>query len=553
MSLQYYVGPNSSLLNKPSLEENTNTGFTSRSIKLLDDGIGYLQRTLLGFDAKADNSHLALLQPDLFSWKEQGQVSSGDTNVFTCHGEPSTEIPGIKIFSRTLKDRVSVDRLPVELLREIFSYSLPGRDWRLHRSPPPQVVLIQVCTYWRSIALSYPMLWSTFMIFYPIKHHIPMTKMWLEHSGQHPLTLYIDHRGFKRDDAVTTTDIVIGLLQPHAHRWKAAVFVLQSGLQSSLLTLPRNGFPLLETLCFDVISTERWKPNNVACVEEIFFPSSLPRLREYTWKTYGPSLHTFSSIPTSLTYLAGTFVMDLSFFDMLSMMEHLHTLRLYQYKEELQDSARPDKPVVLNCLHNLDLRITSLQISFFLDLMNAPNLKVLLIGQCLFDEGHKGLYNFVLRSNCYLNAFTYLDAESGRFLEDESLENLLVSPQMTHLTELNILSKSSSFDAVIRLLAIDKSFLPLLNRLWVAARSFPSDLLVYMLEHRADNFRPPTGMMTELLFDQDFESSFSDQAYSPEPAYSLRIQFQQRHNRFDKFLYSYHRPHWKFDFSNASD
>ncbi|KAJ3985285.1 hypothetical protein F5890DRAFT_1511342 [Lentinula detonsa] len=552
MSLGYYVKPDSSPSNKPPQVEDTNSsGFALRSPQIFNNSVRYLQRTLLGFDADADNTHLALLKPNLLPWKEQRQVLTGDTNNFVCHGQPSTlEITGSEsLFQTPPKHRQSVDHLPVELLQEIFSYLLPGRDWRLDCSPPPHLVLVQICTYWRSIALSYPRLWATFMIVHPIKRHIPMTKLFLERSGQHPLTLCIDHVGLERGEALTTTDIVIDLLRPHAHRWKAAIFVLQSGVQSSLLTLPRDEFPLLETFCFDVTCYERfWGLDDVERVEEIFLPLSSPKLSEFTWKTYGLSLHKPPLIPTSVTYLSGDFPLGVPFFEALSNLENLHTLRLYQCEEHIHDPSFLDNPVVLSRLHTLDLRIASRHMQFFLDPIYASDLKVLFIGRPLSEDAQNALCNFVQRSRCYLNAFTYLEA-SGNYLDAEFLKNLLLSPQMKFLMELNILSNFGDSDPLMRLLAVDKSFLPSLNRLWILAWHCSADLLVHMLERRADNFLPPSGtMMSESLFHLDFLSSFSGLGhYSPQSAYSLCIQFQH-YDHFEETLCSYHRAHWKFNF-----
>ncbi|KAJ4490672.1 hypothetical protein J3R30DRAFT_120013 [Lentinula aciculospora] len=146
---------------------------TLKPTDILDNGIRYLQRTLLGFDE--DDPHIALAAPSLFS--EQVQVSSKDTCRFSW---PSLLVPHLGSLFIAPKDQCYIDRLPVELLREVFIYLIPDRHWRLEDTSPPQLLLVQICSYWRNVALAYPRLWSTFMIVYPIKRHIPMTKMWLE-------------------------------------------------------------------------------------------------------------------------------------------------------------------------------------------------------------------------------------------------------------------------------------------------------------------------------------------------------------------------------------
>ncbi|KAJ3714327.1 hypothetical protein DFJ43DRAFT_1160869 [Lentinula guzmanii] len=557
MSLRYHVKPDSSPSNKsPKVEETNAIGFTSRSTKIFNNSVRYLQRTLLGFDADADNTHLALLKPEIFTWKEQGQVLNGDTNNFACDGQPSTlGITGSEsLFQTPPKHRVSVNHMPVELLQEIFSYLLPSRDWMLRRSPPPQLALVQVCTYWRNIALSYPRLWSTIMIIQPIGRHISMTKLWLERSGQHPLTLYIDHRWFKQDVALITTNIVINLLRPHAHRWKVAIFALPSGIQPSLLTFPPgNEFPLLEILCFDVIGNERfWDKIDVERIEEIFLSSS-PRLRELTWKTYGLSLNKPPSIPTNLTYLAGDFALGLPFFEMLSKMKNLQTLRLYQLEGDTPDRSRLYEPLILHRLRSLDIHLGSECMPFFLDLVRAPSLNVLLIGRPIAEEAQKALCTFLQKSHCYLKAFTYLET-SGSCMEFTLFEDVLLSPQMIYLVELNILAVYENFNPLLRLLAqVDFEYpvLPALNRLWLSGWSCSGDVLVDMLEHRAKDFHPPTQpLISEPLFDRDYcLSGLHRNEYLPASTCSLRLHFEY-HDHLNEILEWYrcnfNRAHWKF-------
>ncbi|KAF9072433.1 hypothetical protein BDP27DRAFT_412783 [Rhodocollybia butyracea] len=131
------------------------------AIGTLDSGVRYIQRALLGYDC---SNPYASLEPNSF-----GRLSLTQR-----------------------KDHINY--LPVELLREIFMLCLSHESWThpLNASDPPapcpprQLVLSNVCGYWRRVALSFPDLWSTIVIISPAPHHIPMAKLWLERSGSYP-------------------------------------------------------------------------------------------------------------------------------------------------------------------------------------------------------------------------------------------------------------------------------------------------------------------------------------------------------------------------------
>ncbi|KAJ3746092.1 hypothetical protein DFH05DRAFT_1483685 [Lentinula detonsa] len=478
MTLQSYVRPDFSPLDDgPPQVEATGFGFTSRPIQIFDNSIRYLHKALLGFDA------------DDF----------GDTDTFPW--PLFRDVPGFESLDTTPKEQCSVNHLPVELLRQIFLYSLPDQYWRFH-IPPPQLVLAQVCSYWRSVAISYPELWSTFIIVDPIKRHISMTKLWLERAGQHPLTLYIKHLWPQRKDALVNTDRIIGLLLPHAHRWKAATFIFRFGMQSSLLALPHGELPLLETLCFDVSDCIGWYEDELEHIEKIICSSSLP-LRQLTWKSYGYLNGMPSLLPNNLTYLCGDFEMSLPFLQSLSKMENLQTLRLYGCIERIvHQNLSLELPVILRRLHTLDVRLLKVELSQFLfDLINAPDLEVLSIKFPFSAEGQMAFFSFMKRSRCYLKAFAYVGAVRWHDpdLEVHFLQAILASPQMIFLSELIVIA--INLDPVIRLLA--QPIFPSLNRLLFRG-SCSGGLLLDLLKHRAQDFPPPTGpLISQPLFDSD--------------------------------------------------
>ncbi|KAJ3756949.1 hypothetical protein EV360DRAFT_71538 [Lentinula raphanica] len=535
MSLQYYSNADQHQLE----EDDGRYTYSSWIAQIFDNNLRYLQKTLLGFDSDASiYYHIVPSSLDLFPWwKGYGQLA-----------ESIPESPNQKA-----RNRVSIEHLPVEIMQEIFSYFMPDRHWRIHRAPPPQLVLLRVSTHWRTIALSYTRLWSTLILSYPIQKHIRMTTLWLERSRQHPLTVYIHD---PRDDlnAAAATNVMIKHLLPHAHRWKTAIFVLPPGFKSLLSGLSGHQFPLLEKLCIDVVDSKRLRDmDDLEQMKEVFFHSSAPRLREITWNAYCTSLHIPQSIPAStLTHLAGGFMINSTFLKMLSKMNNLETLCLQHCTIDSQNRPHLDVPVVLRCLHDLDLCLESESL-FLLDSMRTPHLTVLLIGQPYSKEGRKMLCDFLQKSQCSLKAFTYLATESYQHRLDKTFwDELLLSPELESLTELNVFSDYGESDRLLWLLTQtdgDHFVLPSLNRLWIQCDGkCSSDLLVYMLECRAMAFHPPVSpLLSEQLLDRDYQLSGS---HIPASQYSLRFYFRIYSDPFGDIAHwfgrNYNKPHWKF-------
>ncbi|KAJ3889126.1 hypothetical protein GG344DRAFT_67365 [Lentinula edodes] len=547
MYLQHSIRPHTFHSNKISKVEEDRTSLSILPINNFDNGIRYLQRTLLGFDA--DNPQISFSNPGFLPWEEQVQsvqMANGDTS-------PILVVPGFESLYIMAKDICYVNYLPAELLREIFSYLLPGRDWKLEETYPPQLILAQVCSYWRNIAISDSRLWSTFMIVRPVKQHIPMTKLWLERSGQHPLTVYIDHQGLEFEETFAATDAVIDLLRPHVHRWKAVTFILASGIHSSLLALPRDEYPLLETLCFDTTGVYCWSPDAIARVEENFFPSSSPMLREITWETHSLSLNSPPMVPSNITYLSGDFPMDHSFFESLSKLRNLETLRLHgSARHGIVFSPLPT-PLVLHRLQSFEFR-SDIHTPFLLDSIVTPSLKILVIARPVDEKTQKSLCSFIQRSRCCLSAFSLLNA-SGDDLENQFLKEFLVSPYMEYLSELNILS--SNADAVFMILAevnSNEPVLPSLNRLWISTWRCSGDLLLDMLECRAHNFRPPTStLMSESLFCVNHPHR-SQYLFIPVSGISLCIQvtlFKSCSEDVSRWFKSNGQAHWSMFTASA--
>lgn len=108
-------------------------------------------------------------------------------------------------------------KLPSELLCDIFVACLPIHFVGISFAHAP-LLLLQVCSLWRAVALDTPALWTTLDFTYPFNLDGPSTfKMWLKYSGSLPLTFI-----FETDDYshITTEREVMQLLLANLCRFK---------------------------------------------------------------------------------------------------------------------------------------------------------------------------------------------------------------------------------------------------------------------------------------------------------------------------------------------
>jgi hypothetical protein len=149
----------------------------------------------------------------------------------------------------------SINRLPREILAEIFSLCVPkmaSEEAQMLTSDAP-LLLCLVCSTWRELALATPKIWTTVGIVICRRHrdsdvsaaaHIITT--WLKRSGALPLTLRLDYNPYYRNAKDPTRarlaliDVVIG---SHSSRWQDVNLSLY---KTSSVSWPQLGnLPLL--------------------------------------------------------------------------------------------------------------------------------------------------------------------------------------------------------------------------------------------------------------------------------------------------------------------
>ncbi|RDB26988.1 hypothetical protein Hypma_005139 [Hypsizygus marmoreus] len=122
--------------------------------------------------------------------------------------------------------RIPIHRLPVELTTQIFLYCLPleTKDRRPSGKLAP-LLLLHVCSEWRTIALSISRLWDTFSIVVEshekvnVKGYGQAAEYWFAQAGDYAsLTLKIDACDPPRNEHEIANDLLKEVVVPHAQR-----------------------------------------------------------------------------------------------------------------------------------------------------------------------------------------------------------------------------------------------------------------------------------------------------------------------------------------------
>ncbi|KAF5359712.1 hypothetical protein D9756_002854 [Leucocoprinus leucothites] len=144
--------------------------------------------------------------------------------------------------------------LPPEILAEIFTSYIhtpsPACLWdeshlTASASGSSPFPLTQICSYWRTVVLTTPMLWSSLYVENPTPDMVPQIQMWLERAGDVGLNLvlrdWLDSEARECDEG--TKDILKMFIERSA-RWKSVDFVLE--LRDATIFDELDGCPNLD-------------------------------------------------------------------------------------------------------------------------------------------------------------------------------------------------------------------------------------------------------------------------------------------------------------------
>ncbi|KAJ7926307.1 hypothetical protein B0H13DRAFT_2653879 [Mycena leptocephala] len=142
-------------------------------------------------------------------------------------------------------------RLPHDILGEIFTTSLPENDYAPMDSAESPLLISHICSGWRRLALSMPLLWASLRIEYSSSAMKEGVKSWLARSGTLPLSI---RSSLGRKSVLRT-------LIKSAHRWEHIRFDFSSSHFKPLRVLSPDDLPLLKTVIIDGGSGDEVDPS----------------------------------------------------------------------------------------------------------------------------------------------------------------------------------------------------------------------------------------------------------------------------------------------------
>ncbi|KAF8069201.1 hypothetical protein FPV67DRAFT_1110108 [Lyophyllum atratum] len=376
------------------------------------------------------------------------------------------------IQSHAIQPPPSINRLPIELLADIFSLTLRNYagDWGMHGPPLSRnfpglsfspgsssdpMMLAQVCRHWRDVALSTPMLWSSMAIACTDRRrHIPLLEIWLQRSRTCPLTISLlepfwetkDKNQWWPQQCALATDI-LSLLITQSHRWKSINFRFSLRIPFVLENLHPESFQILESAMVSSCQVATSFSDGLPSLDKVWGAvHSSPSFHEGQWD-YEYLEHRRENIPwVQLTCIDVTMSVD-SLFEVLPFCHNLVDLRFTDPRLICNSSnlpslipayrTYPQTTIVLPSLRNLAMAMKQPSDPIFRRL-TLPSLSSFNIQQSRTWQGRPDAASFndlLARSQCYLKRCSYEDSSPDG---EDFLLQMLASPYMASLVTLSV-------------------------------------------------------------------------------------------------------------------
>ncbi|KAJ7502657.1 hypothetical protein B0H11DRAFT_1989518 [Mycena galericulata] len=141
-------------------------------------------------------------------------------------------------------------RLPPDIVCAIFIASLPSTQNCVMSGQDSPLLLCQICSAWRQLALSTPQLWASLHIVVPLRSRIDdlaeVVTVWLSRSGVVPLSLSVTTKVFNPADYDPAP--ILSSLAAFSRRWKHISINLRTPTDfDSLTSLSIHDVPMLQT------------------------------------------------------------------------------------------------------------------------------------------------------------------------------------------------------------------------------------------------------------------------------------------------------------------
>ncbi|KAF8138013.1 hypothetical protein K438DRAFT_1880928 [Mycena galopus ATCC 62051] len=337
-----------------------------------------------------------------------------------------------------------IQKLPVELLGEIFSWTLS--DWGPMTDEPSPLLLepltiSHVCGHWRLVSLSMPMLWATIWIDRPRVSHIPMVKMWIERSRTCPLSINLRQTdpksclSFPTSTEHDLTDEIFTLLLPHLSRWQTVDLIFKADTQASLVSISRDEAIALEHVALHVDS---WDCAGAESIQSALY--SLPSIRSVH---LSPASHQHQVPWKQLTHVEAE--LECSLDTCLSLLASAPALSSAKFTCSAQPDWAPapfthsEKYLTLPSLVDLSLKASRIDLTQFFNRITLPAIRALALEYSHVPRAmpdHQALHDLLDRSSCALETFSL--HETARMRDVQRHITYLQTPLLASLTELEL-------------------------------------------------------------------------------------------------------------------
>ncbi|KAK7444092.1 hypothetical protein VKT23_015490 [Stygiomarasmius scandens] len=322
---------------------------------------------------------------------------------------------------RTAKPPPSIQKLPAELLYQIFSCVLcldVNDTLAIHTSPP--WILSRVCSHWKSFMLSFPELWSSIDIRIPRNKSIPQNaqsilETWLQRAGTDtPLSIT-----YQCSDTSDNAQELLMTCISLCKRWERASLHIPATLLPCLHEV-MGKLPLLNRLHLALYNEGYSGSTRPVWLSGDFVTAfrTAPRLREVKIRQICDIANTVDLPWSQLTkYDAAEHVAG----DHITLLDRMKSsvieCKLYsETSYRPPSSSSPSRFIICSKLRRLELKNCTL-----LERLDAPMLQHLIISDLAHPNSEAILHKFLLRSSCSLKS---LDL-SNTMLNQEQIMSVL--------------------------------------------------------------------------------------------------------------------------------
>jgi len=377
------------------------------------------------------------------------------------------------------RPEVPIDKLPVELLGEIFIRCLPEIYFFSPRPTLAPMLLCQICGFWRQVALATPKLWVRVYVPgrpYYNNSHLSLLELWMKRSFDHSLSLH-----FGPDiDLWGNHDPAFELILSQTHRWRYLSLALSEKIVDQFLKTYAGGVTSpLQVLKLDASACTIEQASQIVQTLKQF-----PHLRRLQF-TRHTSTPLFEAPWSQMTHIWLTCPMsDQQCLEILSHCSQVEDFRLSHIITPA--NFAPSKKTILPKLFFLQIHSAEDARTIF-DNINCPSLRNLHLKR--WRSGSRAplsFADFLSRSGCKLESFNLHDDELS---EDDLIHHLQAPPlKLLRILELECRRLSSKTLKLLSYTADSEAniLLPSLHTVWFKISYVVDDVFQQMAESRLD-------------------------------------------------------------------